>query len=254
MSDFLERIDDYRSSFQRALDGHQSGMWTALPGIVTKVDLEAMTCEVQPAIQGIEKQTDGTLKHEDMPMLVDVPIVFLHGGKYAHTDPVAVDDECLVVFSSRCIDNWWQEGGVQPQFERRNHDLSDGIAIVGPFSQKTKLSDVSKETSQWRTTDGTMYYELDNDNQKAKVIIKGITVEIDAQNSVININGSNNIKVNANTAIDLTAPTVTVHGNLDVTGNLRWGTGGTPTTAATHRHGTTGTPIAAQTIPPTPGT
>jgi len=254
MSDYLERIDQLRPAIQRALDGHQNGLWTALPGIVNKVDLKAMTCEVQPAIQGVAYQTDGSVKHETMPMCVDVPIVFMHGGKYAHTDPVAEGDECLLVFASRCIDNWWQDGGVQPQFERRQHDLSDGLAIVGPYSQKKKLENVSTTTSQWRTTDGTIYQEVDNDNQKIKIVVKGLTVEIDAQNKVINVNGPDHISINANSAIDVTAPTITVHGNLDVTGQLRWNTGGTATNAATHRHGIVGTPVAAQTIPPTPGT
>lgn len=278
MSDFIERIDEHRTAVQAALNAHQTGMWTALPGILTKVDLGKLTCEVQPAIQAIELQTDGTPKNVSLPVLVDVPLVFPHGGKYAHTDPVVADDECLVVFSSRCIDNWWQDGGVQPQFEMRKHDLSDAIALVGPWSQKTAIKNVSTTTSQWRNTDGDIYQELDNDNQKIRVIVKGITVEVDAGASTVNITGPDHLTVNTNQDVTVTAPNATlncsgqvvinssgqmtintpllrVNGNVQVTGSMIGGFGtGDAINLQTHRHGTAGTPLAAQTVPPTPGT
>lgn len=270
MSDFVERIDEHRTSVQAAIEAAQVGMWTAVPGILTKVDLTKLTCEVQPAIQAVEKQTDGSNKNVTMPILVDVPIVFPHGGKYAHTDPVAQDDECLVVFSSRCIDNWWQDGGVQPQFEMRKHDLSDAIAIVGPWSQKTVLKNVSTATSQWRNTDGDIYQELDDDGQKVRVIVKGITVDIDASANAITVTGPDNINVTANQAVQVTAPQMTlncsgqvtvntpllrVNGNMQITGSMIGGFGtGDSVNLQTHRHGIAGTPIAAQTVPPTPGT
>jgi hypothetical protein len=278
MSDYVERIDDYRVSLQAAMNAQQASLWTALPGVITKVDLDKMTCEAQPAIQSVEKQTDGSVKNVTLPVLVDVPLIYLHGGKYAHTDPVAVDDECLVVFSSRCIDNWWQDGGVQPQFEMRKHDLSDGLAIVGPRSQKTKLSNVSTTTSQWRNVDGDIYQELDNDNQKIRVIVKGITVEVDASASTVNITGPDHLTVNTNQDVTVTAPNATlncsgqviinsssqmtintpllrVNGNMQVTGSMIGGFGtGDSINLQTHRHGVAGTPAAAQTISPTPGT
>jgi len=278
VSDFVERIDEHRTSLQSAMEAQQAGLWTALPGIITKVDLEKLTCEVQPAIQAIEKQTDGTNKNVTLPVLVDVPIVFPHGGKYVHTDPVATDDECLVVFSCRCIDNWWQDGGVQPQFEMRKHDLSDAIAIIGPWSQKTAIKNVSTTNSQWRNTDGDIYQEIDNENQKVRVIVKGITVDIDAAASTIEVTGPDHIKITANQDADITVPNATVNstgqitvncngqvtinsplvrinGNLQVTGSMIGGFGtGDAINLQTHRHGTIGTPIAAQTIAPTPGT
>ena len=44
-------------------------------------------------------------------------------------------DECLVIFSERCIDAWWALGGVQPLAELRAHDYSDGFAILGVRSR-----------------------------------------------------------------------------------------------------------------------
>ncbi len=115
-----------------ALDGRQVGMWTALPGIIESVDFETMTCVVQPTIQAVVVDENGNESPEDLPTLHDVPIVFPKGGGFLVTMPLAVGDEVLVVFSSRCIDAWFQSGGVQQAMEARMHDLSDGFAIPGP--------------------------------------------------------------------------------------------------------------------------
>lgn len=56
----------------------------------------------------------------DLPILPDVPVVFPGGGGFALTFPVAAGDECLVVFASRCIDAWWQSGGVGEPMEPRD--------------------------------------------------------------------------------------------------------------------------------------
>lgn len=244
MSDRLRLYDLPATLHQGQLDAHQGSIWTALPGIILSVDLKAMTCQVQPAIQAIERDPQGNKTDVSLPPLVDVPIVFPHGGPYAQTFPVAKDDECLVVFASRCIDNWWQSGGVQPQFEQRQHDLSDGIAIIGPWSQQTKLQNVADKTSQWRNKNGDIYAEVDDGNQKIRLIVKGITVEVDAQNSVVNVTGSDKAVVNVNKECDVTAgnqvlitsPLVKISGELRVTGNITAGDGNQNVTVLGHEH------------------
>ena len=67
-------------------------------------------------------------------------MVFPGGGGWSITFPVSKGDEALVVFASRCIDDWWQSGGVGIQPDLRMHDLSDGFAIIGPRSQPRKLN------------------------------------------------------------------------------------------------------------------
>ena len=82
----------------------------------------------------------GKTSSVNMPLLPDVPVVFPGGGGFTLTFPVASGDECLVVFASRCIDAWWQSGGVGEPMEPRMHDLSDGFALVGVRSQPHRLS------------------------------------------------------------------------------------------------------------------
>lgn len=142
--DRRERLqsDDLIEPFLAALAGHQAGLWTALPGVVLSYDAASQTVEVQPSIQAIQLLSDGSTVPIDLPPCVDVPVLFMTGGGYTLTFPIKAGDECLIVFASRCIDNWWQLGGdsPQPQAELRMHDLSDGFAIIGPRSQVKMLS------------------------------------------------------------------------------------------------------------------
>ena len=127
-------LNDSETSIRAGLQGLQSGLWTALPGIIQSIDPAKYTVEVQPAIQGVVTGSDGTEQFVNMPLLVDVPLCFPSGGGFLITMPLAVGDEVLVVIASRCIDAWWQNGGVGVPIESRMHDLSDAFAIPGPFS------------------------------------------------------------------------------------------------------------------------
>lgn len=66
------------------------------------------------------------------PLLTDCPVYFAGGGpKGALTFPVAPGDQCLVLFNDRDIDNWFAGGANTPPNSSRQHDLSDGLVLVG---------------------------------------------------------------------------------------------------------------------------
>lgn len=135
-------------------------MRVALPGIIQSFDPESLTAVVQPAIRYIERDNDGNKSTKDYPLLVDVPVVFPRGGGCTLTFPVKAGDECLVIFADRCIDFWWQSGGIQEPVDERMHDLSDAFCIVGPQSQAKKISGISTMAAQLRTDDGAAFIEL----------------------------------------------------------------------------------------------
>ena len=66
----------------------------------------------------------------------------------------AAGDEVLVVFGDMGIDAWWQSGGVQNQDEMRRHDLSDGFAVFGCWSQPNKPV-LPTQGVRLQTEDGT---------------------------------------------------------------------------------------------------
>lgn len=126
----------------------------SMPGIIQSFDPIALTCTVQPAITGQVADELGNFKSAPLPLLVDVPVVFPRGGGCVLTFPIQEGDECLVVFSDRCIDFWWQSGGVQDPVDPRQHDLSDAFALVGPMSQVQKISAVNMNAVELRSDDG----------------------------------------------------------------------------------------------------
>lgn len=153
MISMTERLGDPNQAQEAHWTGRQARVWTALPGIIQSFDPDALTCEVQPAIQGKRILEDGSVEAVNLPLLLDCPVVFPHAGGCSLTFPIAPGDECLVVFSARAIDFWWQQGGVQPPAETRMHDLSDGFVIPGPWSQAKKISNVSTEAVELRSDD-----------------------------------------------------------------------------------------------------
>lgn len=159
--DRRERIEDPVEAQRAAQDGRQAEIWTALPGIIQSFDPVAHTVTVQLSIQGSVSGADGKTTQVNLPVLPDVPVVFPHGGGFCLTYPLKKGDEVLVVFASRCIDAWWQSGGVQPEAELRMHDLSDGIAIPGPWSQARKLSPpIDADNVQLRSDDGKAHVTM----------------------------------------------------------------------------------------------
>jgi len=143
------------------LDGRQAATWTAMPGIITKVNLAENTVEVQLALTQPIRDEAGEIEFVEIKPLQDVPLVFPGGGGFTLTFPITVGDEVLVVFASRCIDSWWQSGGTQKPMEPRMHDLSDAFAIPGPRSQPEKISSISSTKVQLRNDAGTSFVEID---------------------------------------------------------------------------------------------
>lgn len=154
-------LNDQITMLKVMLDGRQSAIWTALPGIVQSVDYDAVTCEVQLAIKAPITDENGVQTFVDLPVLPDVPIVFPRAGGFIITMPLDVGDEVLVVFASRCIDAWWQNSGIQKPMEARMHDLSDGFAIPGPCSQmRLPDSAFSDERIEIRNDAGDVFFSM----------------------------------------------------------------------------------------------
>ena len=150
--------------FRDMLEAARIDIHTSLPGIIQSFDPVRMTCTVQPAICGAVVNPDGRAQSVDLPLLVDCPVVFPGGGGYELTFPLAAGDDCLVIFAERCIDAWWQSGGVQAAAEYRMHDLSDGFVLAGVRSQPHVLQGgVNMSGAELRRDSGTALIRLKDD-------------------------------------------------------------------------------------------
>jgi hypothetical protein len=156
----FELTNDRQEGDTRALNAFASNLWTSIPGIIQSFNAAQQTVVVQPSIMMKQFDINGVAKDVALPLLLDCPVQFPSSGGYTLTFPVAKGDECLVVFSARCIDAWWQSGGVQVQAVMRMHDLSDGFAVLGFSSTPRVISGISTNSTQLRSNDGAAYVEL----------------------------------------------------------------------------------------------
>lgn len=205
--DRLERIEHPHMALLTALDGFQAGVWTALPGIIQSFNPAQKTAVVQVAIQmQLLNDETGEKSNIDIAPLLDCPVYFPSGGGVTFTFPIQLGDECLVVFSSRCIDSWWQSGGYKnPQADYRMHDLSDGFVFAGFSSVPSVPANISVTTAQIRSNDGSMILDFDP-----------VSHNISATCPTFNINGNVHC-------------TGTITGDVDVLGGGK--------SLKSHRHG-----------------
>lgn len=111
-----------------------------IPGIIQSYDSIHNTATIQPAIREEIVNDDNMVQYVNLPILVNVPILFHACGSGSIKFRLKQGDECLVLFSDLSYDNFWKSGNVQNPIEVRRHDLSDGLAIPCVISQKNTKS------------------------------------------------------------------------------------------------------------------
>jgi hypothetical protein len=193
MADRNQLLNDPEQALRVAFDGVLSGVWTNFPGIIQSVNFSKMTCEVVPAIQGVIEDENGVKTFVNLPVLVDVPIKFPSSKGFIITFPLSAGDEVEVTIASRCIDAWWQSGGIQKPMEARMHDLSDGFAYPGLRSLPNVAPSISSTDLQIRNNAGTAY---------------------------VSITPAGKVNVISASEVDITAPLVKVTGTLQVVGAI----------------------------------
>lgn len=155
--------DSLYDLLRQTIRTEQADFYTALPARVISFNGHTVTCEVM--INRIDEKG----KDLEIPPLVDVPVQFPRGGGFCVTVPISSGDEGLVVFSSRCIDGWYQSGGKGKPLDNRVNDLSDGFFIPGVNSVPNKIPDFFGGGASMQTDDGSTFIRL----TAGKILIKG---------------------------------------------------------------------------------
>lgn len=150
----------------RLMDVH-----TCLPGRVISFDPVAQTAVVQPCIQRIFIEQGPV----NLPPCMDVSVSFTGGGGFFLTFCPAEGDECILHFSERAIDFWFQNGGIQLPSEYCTHDLGDAFAAVGVNSQPNVLPNLCTTGAELRTRDKTTFLRVEAGTitMKGNVVITG---------------------------------------------------------------------------------
>jgi len=209
--DRRERNTSATDAVLAAFQGFKSEIWNALPGIIQSFDPSKMTVVVQPAIQALWRDPFGNQTWQTMPLCLDVPVMFPGGGGCTMTFPLVAGDECLLIFASRCVDAWWQSGGIGVQAELRMHDLSDGFCLPGPRSQPRVIPGISTSALQIRSDDGAAFIQMNTGGSHAIMVQTAGTVTVDASSATFNCDVHVNGKVFANDFVTPTVPSQNTH-------------------------------------------
>ena len=224
--DRRERAGDGQAALLAAFKGMQTELYTSLPCLIQSFDPDKRTVTAQPTIKAQAQNPDGSFQWIALPILPDVPVYFPEGGGVTMTFPIKSGDEALVVLANRCIDAWWQSGGIQVQADIRMHDLSDGFAFVGVSSVPRVIANISTTRAQFRSNDGQAFVELDPNTHFIRARTTG-AFTVDADNDVLIKSGTSitlqapSIQNTATVAFGVVAPAI------NFVGNMAWvGTGG----------------------------
>ncbi len=219
MADKSPSLSTLSSTIKQGVLAALKDLHTAMPGIVESFDATTQLATIQPAIRRIFITRDGDteiLTPSDLPLLINVPVVFPRGGGFSLTFPVEKGDECLLVFCERSIDNWHKTGKVKKPGARRFHSLSDATAFVGLSSVPNKIPNYDPINVQLKKDDGSVFIRLNDDTSLDIHADSDINITTDSDI----IATCNNINATATTKAIVIAPDIELTGNVLITGTL----------------------------------
>lgn len=109
---------------KNAIDEALSNTHTSTIAKIVKVNKS--TIDLKPVFKRVVNNVE-----IDLPIFPKVPILTLQGGSNYRIMPINAGDTALLVFSERCLDDWFFGSDDSKPRELRMHDYSDAIAIVG---------------------------------------------------------------------------------------------------------------------------
>lgn len=150
---------------------------TCLPGVVQVFDPDTQTADIQPTIQ---RKMSGEVIN--LPLLTGVPVRFPATASFCITLPIAKGDFVLLVFAERSIDNWLENGGIQPAQDSRTHSLSDAFALPLMYPDKEPITDFNSSALEIKSRTGAAKITMSDSNIELEgtVVINGVDYEAHA--------------------------------------------------------------------------
>lgn len=110
------------------IDAKLVDLHTSLPGKVVDYDSAKQTATVKISLM---RMYEGETQAVELPPIPNVPVVWPRTAKAQVHLPLAADDDVWLIFSERSLDQWKSSGGVIDPKDRRRHNLTDAVALVG---------------------------------------------------------------------------------------------------------------------------
>jgi Phage protein Gp138 N-terminal domain len=231
-----ELYTNFIEAVQALVEVGTNHLFVAGPGICVANNGDG-TAQVQLAILFQQRLQNGNwVNITPSPVIPKAVISYIGDKNFIFTLPCVQGTEGLLVFADRCIDGWWQNGGIQPQMEPRQHDVTDAFFFPGARSKPNAVQNINATSAELRTISGNTKITFDDTN--------GIV-----------ITGKSKIIGTLEVTQAITADAgVAVTGQLTATQNIIAGKGGGDQVGLqTHTHSgvTTGAGVSGA---PTPGT
>lgn len=192
---------------RNALRDFSSRTHVCLPARVEKYDHTQQRVEVKPLLR--RAYADGEV--EGMPVVVNVPLIWPRSGGAQMTFPVKKGDTVMIVMADRSLDRWLSQGGEVTPDDRRQHDLSDAIAVPGlvPFADFSGQVESSENNDDVliRYAESKVRIKPDGDIEAES----SKNIEMTAGGSVVTIFDNGDVEVEAAGNIKMTAP-----GQIDI--------------------------------------
>lgn len=116
---------------RRALESRLADLWTAIPGKVVKYDSTTRTADVLPVVRRPIATSEDELKHEDLPIIPNVPVLFPSGGGASITWPIVPGDFVQLLIQTLSPQQWRQSGETSDPGDLRLHSLGNAVCVPG---------------------------------------------------------------------------------------------------------------------------
>lgn len=182
--DLRSVLNAHRREIFAALNCHQVG-------VIVSFDQALQTATVKIAMnkQVVDyTQTPPAYVYKPYPLLTDCPVFFAGGGENgALTFPVAAGDPCVLIFNDRDLDNWFAGGANTPPNSSRQHDLSDGMVLVGFRNKVNAIADFDPDHARLSFKGGKLLIgdkvALDGDLSTLRDVLQKVVDALTALNA-----------------------------------------------------------------------
>lgn len=127
----MSRTPSLADVFHKALDNQLLDMHFSIPARVTRYDNTKQLVDAQPLIKTAYLDEEEAQVVERLPVVTNVPVMFMSGGGFRLTLPVAVGDTVWLFFSEASLDKWLSQGGEVDPVDYRRNALTDAVAFPG---------------------------------------------------------------------------------------------------------------------------
>lgn len=119
----------FAETLAKILSASRSEIFTALPGIVQTYDPIERTADVIPAIRRPIEALDGTVVHEELPVIPSVPVAFFTCGGASIVADLEPGDTVLLIATTYAIGQWRQSRDISDAGDVRQHHPGSCVAL-----------------------------------------------------------------------------------------------------------------------------